>query len=205
MPSSKPFVICTQATSKHISVVSSASVTTYTFVFVLGSMKGCKLLLNGVPRTGGFNMLAHHAHISLKMSRSSNFVCFTRSMEMIPSRESSDATPHLLRELKMYRVLPTLPILGPSSESTDTREIGTGFYLTNKQVDEWSKETLAACYPAYNEEETDDNPCAERWKNMKTALTAKMWGVFQETGLFLALCRHGFVLLLADMVRSGEL
>lgn len=100
---------------------------------------------------------------------------------------------------------PTNPILGASSELTDTREIGTGQYLTNKQVDEWSKETLAALSPAYNEDENDDNPCAERWRNMRTALTAKMWGVFQETGLFLALCRHGFVLLLADMIRSGEL
>jgi hypothetical protein len=97
------------------------------------------------------------------------------------------------------------PILGASSESTDTREIGTGLYLTNEQVDEWSKETLAALFPIYNEEENVNNPCAERWRNMRTTLTAKMWGVFQETGLFLALCRHGFVLLLADMVRSGEL
>jgi hypothetical protein len=51
----------------------------------------------------------------------------------------------------------------------------------------------------------DDNPCAERWRNMKMQLTAKMWGILEETGLFLALCRHGFVLLLVDMVRSGEL
>ena len=101
--------------------------------------------------------------------------------------------------------MPTHSILGPSSESTDTRGIGTGLYLTNEQVDEWSKEILEARHPAYNEQEIDDNPCAERWKNMKTAFTAKMWGVFQETGLFLALCRHGFVLILADMVCSGEL
>ncbi len=50
----------------------------------------------------------------------------------------------------------------------------------------------------------DDNPCAERWRNKKTEVTARMWGIFEETGLFLSLCRHGFVLLLADMVRSGE-
>jgi hypothetical protein len=99
----------------------------------------------------------------------------------------------------------TQPILGASSESTDTRGIGTGLYLTNEQVDKWSKETLAVISPAYKEEEDDDNPCAERWRNMRASFTAKMWGVFEETGLFLALCRHGFVLLLADMVRSGEL
>jgi hypothetical protein len=40
---------------------------------------------------------------------------------------------------------------------------------------------------------------------MNDNLTSRMWGVFDETGIFLALCRHGFVLLVADMVRSGEL
>jgi hypothetical protein len=97
------------------------------------------------------------------------------------------------------------PVLGKPRESTDTRDAGKGIYLTNEQVDKWSKETLAQLCPAYIEDDTDDNPCAERWRNMKTALTAKMWGVFHETGLFLALCRHGFVLMLVDMIRSGEL
>ncbi|KAJ7701088.1 hypothetical protein B0H17DRAFT_1157764 [Mycena rosella] len=44
-----------------------------------------------------------------------------------------------------------------------------------------------------------------RWKNMSEEITARMWGIFDETGIFLSLCRHGFVLLIADMVKSGEL
>jgi len=40
---------------------------------------------------------------------------------------------------------------------------------------------------------------------MKDEVTARTWGIFDETGIFLALCRHGFVLLVADMVKSGEL
>ncbi|KAJ7800266.1 hypothetical protein B0H14DRAFT_3092678 [Mycena olivaceomarginata] len=52
---------------------------------------------------------------------------------------------------------------------------------------------------------TADNPCADRWKNMIDDVTSKMWGIFDETGIFLALCRHGFVLVIADMIRSGEL
>jgi Kyakuja-Dileera-Zisupton transposase len=40
---------------------------------------------------------------------------------------------------------------------------------------------------------------------MINEITARMWGIFDETGIFLALCRHGFVLVVADMVRSGEL
>ncbi|KAJ7782103.1 hypothetical protein B0H14DRAFT_3095747 [Mycena olivaceomarginata] len=51
----------------------------------------------------------------------------------------------------------------------------------------------------------EDNPCADRWKNMINDVTSKMWGIFDETGIFLALCRHRFVLVLADMIKSGEL
>jgi hypothetical protein len=40
---------------------------------------------------------------------------------------------------------------------------------------------------------------------MKDEITKKMWGIFDETGIFLALCRHGFCLVIADMVMSGEL
>lgn len=32
-----------------------------------------------------------------------------------------------------------------------------------------------------------------------------MWSVFDDTGVFLALCRHGFVLFLVDMLCSSEL
>ena len=42
-------------------------------------------------------------------------------------------------------------------------------------------------------------------ENMRSELTAKMSGVFEELGLFLALCCHGFVLMLVDMIHSGEL
>jgi hypothetical protein len=40
---------------------------------------------------------------------------------------------------------------------------------------------------------------------MAKEASSKMWGIFDKSGIFLSLCRHGFVLLIADMVRSGEL
>ena len=93
----------------------------------------------------------------------------------------------------------TEPTLGASSESVDSREVVYESYLTQQDVDQWSKDALGA------EIDTEDSsPCAERWRNMKTEVTARMWGIFEETGLFLSLCRHGFVLFLADMVRTGE-
>ncbi|KAG1884117.1 hypothetical protein F4604DRAFT_1878863 [Suillus subluteus] len=32
----------------------------------------------------------------------------------------------------------------------------------------------------------------------------KMWGMFDESGIFMSACHHGFSLLIADMVQSGE-
>jgi hypothetical protein len=51
----------------------------------------------------------------------------------------------------------------------------------------------------------DENSCTGRWKNMDDEKTKRSWGVYDETGVFVAMCRHGFCLLIADMVQSGEL
>ncbi|KAI6156950.1 hypothetical protein BKA82DRAFT_25914 [Pisolithus tinctorius] len=51
----------------------------------------------------------------------------------------------------------------------------------------------------------DENPCTSRWKNMDKQKMKQTWGVYDETGIFLAVCQHGMSLLIADMVQSGEL
>ncbi|KAG2342576.1 hypothetical protein BDR05DRAFT_976453 [Suillus weaverae] len=35
--------------------------------------------------------------------------------------------------------------------------------------------------------------------------TKRSWGVYDEMGVFIAVCHHGFCLLIADMIQSGEL
>ncbi|KAJ7468828.1 hypothetical protein B0H11DRAFT_1731990 [Mycena galericulata] len=85
-----------------------------------------------------------------------------------------------------------------------TEEAGGDYFVSREKVDLWSKELLAELSQTSDDPE-EKTACEERWKNLSDDLTARMWGVFDETGVFLALCRHGFVLLLADMVRSGEL
>ncbi len=40
---------------------------------------------------------------------------------------------------------------------------------------------------------------------MSEDTTAKLWGIFEEMGIFVAICRHGCILKAADMVQSGEL
>ncbi|KAJ6541151.1 hypothetical protein DFH09DRAFT_1249459 [Mycena vulgaris] len=87
-----------------------------------------------------------------------------------------------------------------------TAEVGGDYFLSREKVDRWSKEVLAqhVRVPRSADPE-EDSECQERWKNMSEEITARMWGIFDETGIFLSLCRHGFVLLVADMVKSGEL
>ncbi|KAJ7430044.1 hypothetical protein B0H11DRAFT_2180943 [Mycena galericulata] len=94
------------------------------------------------------------------------------------------------------------------SERPDPRTAGAGgdYFLSREKVDLWAKEVLAQHVKVpVSDDPQEDSECRERWKNMSEELTSKMWSIFDETSVFLALCRHGFVLLVADMVRSGEL
>ncbi|KAJ3576382.1 hypothetical protein NP233_g487 [Leucocoprinus birnbaumii] len=98
-------------------------------------------------------------------------------------------------------------VVGGSRERLDDRVVKGDYYLTCAQVDHWTKdriqEQMQNIVPCSDSEEP--NPCAMRWTNMINNMTSRMWSVFDETGIFLALCQHGFVLLVADMIRSGEL
>ena len=83
----------------------------------------------------------------------------------------------------------------------DPRRVGGDVYISNDEVNERTKEDGNDLRKA----EDDGNPCASRWKNMDAEKTAKMWRSFDESGIFLCLCRHGFTLAVLDMVQSGEL
>jgi len=47
--------------------------------------------------------------------------------------------------------------------------------------------------------------CVDRWRNAGPEQRKRMFSVFDESGIFIAACRHRFVLLACDMVKSGEL
>ena len=49
------------------------------------------------------------------------------------------------------------------------------------------------------------NTCVERWRNAGPEACKKMFALFAVAGVFLAVCRHGHVLVICDMIRSGEL
>ncbi|KAG6874966.1 hypothetical protein C0992_005766, partial [Termitomyces sp. T32_za158] len=48
-------------------------------------------------------------------------------------------------------------------------------------------------------------PCAKNWKAAAADANKKMWAIFEEAGIFASCCRHGLILWIMDMLRSGEL
>ena len=49
------------------------------------------------------------------------------------------------------------------------------------------------------------NTCVDRWRNAGPEARKKMYALFAVAGIFVAVCRHGHVLVMCDMIRSGEL
>ncbi|KAJ3521286.1 hypothetical protein NM688_g9035 [Phlebia brevispora] len=47
--------------------------------------------------------------------------------------------------------------------------------------------------------------CVKNWKSAAAEEKKKMWKIFDETGIFASACRHGFILWIANMIKSGEL
>ena len=111
-----------------------------------------------------------------------------------------------------------------SRDVGDTRCFSNSdYYIPAEEVDEWARETRSAL-PAGADSDNDDSdggndgdtaeqgdntgvdpgPCANNWKAAQSDSKKRMWGVFAETGLFASACRHGFILWIADMIRSGE-
>ncbi|KAJ7074925.1 hypothetical protein B0H15DRAFT_792589 [Mycena belliarum] len=127
--------------------------------------------------------------------------------DMLTTMDGNDSLKRVLRRTKVTNIVEDGdPTLGPSKEHIDNRDAGDGYFISRDKVDKWAKTRLEEALPMQQpNSKTRYNPCADRWKNMVNDVTSKMWGVFDETGIFLALCRHGFVLLVTDMLRSGEL
>lgn len=100
---------------------------------------------------------------------------------------------------------------GKVKERPDDRVAHGDYYLSRTEVDRWVKEGLEDLMKEFvagedsSEGDDEEDGCSDRWQNMKEDVTARAWGMYDETGIFPALCRHGFVLVVVDMVKSGEL
>ncbi|KAJ6608349.1 hypothetical protein B0H10DRAFT_2166594 [Mycena sp. CBHHK59/15] len=114
--------------------------------------------------------------------------------QMLFTMDGNDSLKRMLRCSKLAEEVEdeegNILRAGPSKERTDTRVPLGDYYLGREKVDKWTREVIANLLGDELDDD-GDNPCAERWKNMVNELTACMWGIFDETGIFLALCRHG--------------
>lgn len=59
--------------------------------------------------------------------------------------------------------------------------------------------------PTDGEEGSKISDCARSWKAAVSDEKKKMWGMFDESGVFMSACRHGLILWIIDMIKSGEL
>ncbi|KAJ7362727.1 hypothetical protein DFH08DRAFT_799747 [Mycena albidolilacea] len=71
---------------------------------------------------------------------------------------------------------------------------------SNEGLEELMKGSMPGSAP-----DDDDNRCDKKWENMKEDITLHANGMYDEMGFFPCLCRHSFVLMVADMVKSGKL
>ncbi|ESK96792.1 hypothetical protein Moror_6664 [Moniliophthora roreri MCA 2997] len=77
-----------------------------------------------------------------------------------------------------------------SPDPTINRDGANVAWLNVTEMDE-----LAACI----------DTCVERWKAAAPESRKQMFALFGISGIFLATCRHGHVVVMCDMIRSGEL
>ncbi|KAJ7027667.1 hypothetical protein C8F04DRAFT_1266771 [Mycena alexandri] len=68
-------------------------------------------------------------------------------------------------------------------------------WLNVNELDAMQAEELAKC----------TNACVDRWRNAGPEQRKKMFALFAVAGIFLVVCRHGHVVVMCDMIRSGEL
>lgn len=96
----------------------------------------------------------------------------------------------------------------PRKKKTNVRRISCSaeFILTTIQepneLPTWAADTEQA---GAADGDTEGTTCTDRWQAAMSDILKRMWAIYRESGIFLAACRHGFIWLILDMIRSGEL
>ncbi|KAG1782891.1 hypothetical protein EV702DRAFT_1176201 [Suillus placidus] len=94
----------------------------------------------------------------------------------------------------------------------DSRKAHSDYWIGPTAVDQFKGEVKAqedSSPDDWQDEPVEANQgsltCVTRWRNAGPETRKKMFSVFHESGIFIAACRHRFVLLACNMIRSGEL
>lgn len=115
-----------------------------------------------------------------------------------------------------------LPMQGPEGLEPPTMQGSEGLESTPPPPDTFENDPMAAALNAddddhgtheagwvdVTENASDDSDlasCAERWRAAGPESRKKMFSLFAACGIFVAVCRHGHLLVLCDIIKSGEL
>jgi hypothetical protein len=83
------------------------------------------------------------------------------------------------------------------SGSADERVFNSTYFIPEAAVEHFRDDVR-------NRRSADTADCTENWTATKSVEENKIF-VFEQTGIFILACRHGFVECIAEMKRSGEL
>ncbi|KAF7313216.1 hypothetical protein MKEN_01008200 [Mycena kentingensis (nom. inval.)] len=124
------------------------------------------------------------------------------------TQDGNNSLKRLRKWEKIVRLDGTV-VPGASKEADDDRPAPRegDYYRPREEVNKYGREELAELLKGILHDadfDDDEDGCQERWNNMKEEVTAKAWGLYEETGIFIAVCRHSFCLVICDMVRSEQ-
>jgi hypothetical protein len=128
-------------------------------------------------------------------------------LPLITMQDGNNSMKRFWRREREEAYLGATAAPGASKERKDNRVAPGDFFLPREDVNKWGDKGMDVLMQGFEEGAEQDKGagCDERWKNMKEDVTARAYGMYDETGIFPVLCRHGFMLVIVDMVKSGEL
>ncbi|KAJ7041288.1 hypothetical protein C8F04DRAFT_1208483 [Mycena alexandri] len=112
-----------------------------------------------------------------------------------PASSTSPANAHLSTSATPTSTGPATTSTDPTTTPAPTPDDDDVAWLNVNEMNGEESEELAKCV----------NTCVERWKAAGPEARKKMFALFAVAGIFISVCRHGHVLLICDMIRSGEL
>ncbi|RPD53405.1 hypothetical protein L226DRAFT_548449 [Lentinus tigrinus ALCF2SS1-7] len=86
----------------------------------------------------------------------------------------------------------------------DSRQARTDYWIPTAEVDRF-KDEVGQAKDINGSPEEVASICVERWQNAGPESRKKMFALFAVSSVFVCLCRHGHILIMCDMIRSGEL
>lgn len=89
------------------------------------------------------------------------------------------------------------------SGSSDPRVFASSYFISDPEIEQF-KDDVRNRPGNGGDIATRPGACTDNWTATKSVEEDKVQ-VFEQTGIFLLACRHGFVECIAEMKRSGEL